>query len=241
MKKTYLTAALLAASMATPALAQQMGGSTDGSAMGSDSGGTMGSGDTGMTQESQVPESSQEATSGTQETQIPAGQSDQGSAGQSPADQSGQPMDSTQSPADESGQPSETQLPSDQSGQPLDQSAPSGSPSQQDSGAMSQPSDTQEATVPMPSGQAGNLDQSTVMQLQDALNQQGFNPGPTDGMIGPQTQSALRQFQQSKGIEASGQADQQTLAALGVQSGGSQSRQQQQQQDQQQNQAPSQP
>jgi peptidoglycan hydrolase-like protein with peptidoglycan-binding domain len=34
--------------------------------------------------------------------------------------------------------------------------------------------------------------------------------------MGPETQKALKEFQTSKGINASGQLDQQTLAALGV-------------------------
>jgi peptidoglycan hydrolase-like protein with peptidoglycan-binding domain len=37
--------------------------------------------------------------------------------------------------------------------------------------------------------------------------------------MGPQTQKALKEFQQSKNLEASGQLDQETLAALGVESG----------------------
>lgn len=197
MIKTYLTAAVLAAMVATPAVAQQMGGSTEGSSMGSDSSGAL----------------------DTQETQIPA------------TDATGQPSE-TQIPAGQPGAP-DSQAPADQSGQPMDQQQPQGS--------MSQPSDTQEATVPSMGPQAGELSQSSVMEVQDALTQQGFNPGPTDGMMGPQTASALREFQQSKGIEATGQADQQTLAALGITEGGQSQPQQQQQQPQQQEQAPSQP
>ena len=42
-----------------------------------------------------------------------------------------------------------------------------------------------------------------------------------DGIMGPQTQAALKEFQEQKGLQASGQLDQQTLAALGVSEGGS--------------------
>ena len=62
--------------------------------------------------------------------------------------------------------------------------------------------------------------QSSISQLQQALNDKGYNAGPVDGVDGPKTQAALKQFQQSQGIAASGKADNQTLAALGV-SGGS--------------------
>ena len=43
-----------------------------------------------------------------------------------------------------------------------------------------------------------------------------MDSGPVDGMLGPKTQAAVKEFQQSKGIQASGKLDQKTLAALGV-------------------------
>ncbi|TAJ99535.1 MAG: peptidoglycan-binding protein [Candidatus Manganitrophaceae bacterium] len=58
---------------------------------------------------------------------------------------------------------------------------------------------------------------SEVKQIQQKLKQQGFDPGPADGKFGPKTQEALKQFQQKQGIQPTGQADTQTLAALGVQ------------------------
>ena len=61
-------------------------------------------------------------------------------------------------------------------------------------------------------------DNSNISQVQQALNDKGFNPGPVDGKAGPKTKAALKQFQQSQGISASGKLDGQTLAALGVQS-----------------------
>jgi len=39
--------------------------------------------------------------------------------------------------------------------------------------------------------------------------------------MGPQTQKAVKEFQTSKGLNASGQLDQQTIAALGVSGGDS--------------------
>lgn len=55
-----------------------------------------------------------------------------------------------------------------------------------------------------------------VKQAQDKLSAAGHDAGPADGKLGPRTQKALKEFQQSKGLEASGQLDQKTLAALGV-------------------------
>ena len=64
------------------------------------------------------------------------------------------------------------------------------------------------------SSQAFNQDQ--VRQVQQALDSKGYNPGPTDGRLGPQTRSALNQFQQKQGLPQTGTPDNQTLAALGV-------------------------
>jgi peptidoglycan hydrolase-like protein with peptidoglycan-binding domain len=67
------------------------------------------------------------------------------------------------------------------------------------------------------SGAAMQQDESSVKQAQQALNDKGFNVGTPDGIAGPKTQAAVRKFQQQQNIGASGQLDQQTLAALGIQ------------------------
>jgi peptidoglycan hydrolase-like protein with peptidoglycan-binding domain len=72
----------------------------------------------------------------------------------------------------------------------------------------------------MPSQQ---LSQSEVQDAQQKLQQEGFyKNGQIDGVVGPQTRQALQQFQQSKGLSATGQLDQQTLAALDVNGQGGQ-------------------
>jgi peptidoglycan hydrolase-like protein with peptidoglycan-binding domain len=60
-----------------------------------------------------------------------------------------------------------------------------------------------------------------VKQAQEKLSAAGHDAGTADGKMGPKTQAALKEFQQSKGLQASGQLDQKTVAALGVSSGGS--------------------
>lgn len=65
--------------------------------------------------------------------------------------------------------------------------------------------------------QSGKMDSSVIQQAQQKLNDQGFNAGPVDGKFGPATKEAVRKFQQAKGISPTGQIDQQTLTALGVQ------------------------
>ncbi len=96
----------------------------------------------------------------------------------------------------------------------------SGTQSGQDQGAQGQQMSGQ--TQP---GQAqGGMEASTpspsdVRQIQQALKDKGFDAGPIDGQLGPQTEQALRSFQQAQGLQATGQIDQKTMAALGVQAG----------------------
>ena len=51
-------------------------------------------------------------------------------------------------------------------------------------------------------------------QVQEKLHQQGFDAGPVNGDFGAKTQTALAQFQLSRGLPASGSLDEQTRAAL---------------------------
>lgn len=69
--------------------------------------------------------------------------------------------------------------------------------------------------------QQGSMMQNpdTIKQVQQALSSQGYDAGPADGKIGSKTKSALKKFQKSQGMQASGKLDQQTLAALGVSEG----------------------
>jgi peptidoglycan hydrolase-like protein with peptidoglycan-binding domain len=56
-----------------------------------------------------------------------------------------------------------------------------------------------------------------VKKVQQELKQQGFDAGPVDGQWGPLTQQGVKKFQESKDLKATGQLDQQTLSALGIQ------------------------
>jgi peptidoglycan hydrolase-like protein with peptidoglycan-binding domain len=53
-----------------------------------------------------------------------------------------------------------------------------------------------------------------VSKLQQALQQKGFDPGPIDGVLGPRTREAVRNFQEKYGISST-EIDNQTLYALG--------------------------
>jgi len=56
----------------------------------------------------------------------------------------------------------------------------------------------------------------TIQDVQKVLTDKGFDPGPLDGMMGPQTHSAIREFQKSNHLELTGTLDQKTQEALGV-------------------------
>jgi predicted 2-oxoglutarate/Fe(II)-dependent dioxygenase YbiX len=59
------------------------------------------------------------------------------------------------------------------------------------------------------------LDHQQVEQIQQALNKAGFSTGHVDGIWGPDTRTALMNFQKSKNMgAANGELNHQTLAAL---------------------------
>jgi hypothetical protein len=63
--------------------------------------------------------------------------------------------------------------------------------------------------------------------MQQALTDRGFDPGPVDGVMGPRTTSALREYQKSENLTVTGQLDVDTAARLEttpVSSGARQSR-----------------
>jgi peptidoglycan hydrolase-like protein with peptidoglycan-binding domain len=95
---------------------------------------------------------------------------------------------------------------------------PPAAPAPQQTQPMSQP-----AQQPMQT-QAGatmreinprTLSHQQVQQIQQALDKNGFGAGRTDGIWGPETRTALLNFQKSKNMgAANGGLDSQTLAAL---------------------------
>ncbi|MBC7905913.1 MAG: peptidoglycan-binding protein [Rhodospirillaceae bacterium] len=90
--------------------------------------------------------------------------------------------------------------------------------------------------------QSSQLDQNTARQVQQQLQQQGYDVGQVDGIWGQKSRQALMNFQRDQNMQATGQPDQQTMAALGVESDTQQAqtpseqrRQDQQQQQREQN------
>jgi hypothetical protein len=58
-----------------------------------------------------------------------------------------------------------------------------------------------------------------LMQVQGRLKDLGHDPGPPDGRMRPQTQAALKAFQNDYGLAATGEIDLETRAALGLSRG----------------------
>lgn len=71
--------------------------------------------------------------------------------------------------------------------------------------------------------QAANPSKSEIRQVQEALNRKGFKAGRDDGVMGPETMQALKDFQSQQKLQSTGQIDNQTLAALGMKQGGASS------------------
>jgi peptidoglycan hydrolase-like protein with peptidoglycan-binding domain len=58
---------------------------------------------------------------------------------------------------------------------------------------------------------AGN---GMVRDIQSKLAQQGYDPGPTDGRLGPRTRSAITQYQQRNNLRVDGNASPELLAHM---------------------------
>ena len=61
---------------------------------------------------------------------------------------------------------------------------------------------------------------SQTRDLQRALSQRGFNPGPADGIYGPRTRQAVMDWQRQNNMQATGRPDSRMLSDLGVSSSG---------------------
>jgi His-Xaa-Ser repeat protein HxsA len=82
----------------------------------------------------------------------------------------------------------------------------------------SPPQSASRATAP--AAVAPRLGQSEIIEIirrvQIALLMRGYDPGLADGVIGPKTQQAIRQYQIDTGLAASGHLDAPTMDGLGV-------------------------
>jgi peptidoglycan hydrolase-like protein with peptidoglycan-binding domain len=63
---------------------------------------------------------------------------------------------------------------------------------------------------------ASAADSGDVKKVQETLRDKGYNPGPIDGVSGPQTRGAISQYQKSENLPVTGHLDTQTASKLGV-------------------------
>ncbi len=85
------------------------------------------------------------------------------------------------------------------------------------------PSSSRRASAPSAAPQAGNTQKPSddvVLRAQQALERAGYEIGTPDGHPGPRTIAALKRFQTDRYLTVSGQLDETTLAALGIDSSG---------------------
>jgi membrane-bound lytic murein transglycosylase B len=67
-----------------------------------------------------------------------------------------------------------------------------------------------------PPEDAPALSRNTVLELQSALSERGYDAGKPDGITGPATRSAIRKFQHDKGMIADGFPGQELLDRLEI-------------------------
>ena len=70
--------------------------------------------------------------------------------------------------------------------------------------------------VPMFAAAQGHDDAAAAQRAKLITSVQAELGVPVDGKMGPSTHAAIKDFQESKGLEATGQLDKETLVAMGL-------------------------
>jgi osmotically-inducible protein OsmY len=60
----------------------------------------------------------------------------------------------------------------------------------------------------------GSARSAEVRAMQEALKERGYDPGAIDGVMGPRTASALREYQRTENLRVTGQMDAETVSSL---------------------------
>ena len=60
----------------------------------------------------------------------------------------------------------------------------------------------------------GGRGSDDIREAQQALKAEGFDPGPIDGRLGPQTKAALSEYQTKENLKVTGRLDSQTKKRL---------------------------
>ena len=59
-------------------------------------------------------------------------------------------------------------------------------------------------------------DHNNIKKVEKTLRDKGYDPGPIDGVWGPQTRAALSQYQKAENLPATGHGDAETAGQPGV-------------------------
>jgi peptidoglycan hydrolase-like protein with peptidoglycan-binding domain len=84
---------------------------------------------------------------------------------------------------------------------------------------MMSSADRQEAKKASPSHAKENrtaMHRDDIMQVQEILNDKGFDVGPADGVIGARTRAGIRSYQKAEKLPVTGRLDKETAERLGV-------------------------
>lgn len=112
-------------------------------------------------------------------------------------------------------QPEGQQTQQMQKNQPQNQQRGQAQQNQQNAQGQNQQNGQQSAQNTQPIA-PHSMSRGDVKQVQQALDKDGFKAGRADGRWGRETANAVKQFQQSKQLQATGQLDEQTVADLGL-------------------------
>jgi peptidoglycan hydrolase-like protein with peptidoglycan-binding domain len=72
------------------------------------------------------------------------------------------------------------------------------------------------SAVTIPPSDGNTLSRPAIQAIQSRLRELNFYGGATDGIWGAATQQAIERFQQGRGLQANGQLNPATIAALGL-------------------------
>ena len=168
--------------------------------------GSVGSSKSGA-KDTSVGGSQSERSGGDSQTPLPKGSRSAGSADPSKAGASKSPTGTAQGTKDTSVGGTQSERSGGDSQTPL----PKGSRSAGSEDAMK----ARQGTASGHQGMGGAQD---VRQAQEALKNQGHDPGPIDGVLGSQTRQALRAFQSKNGLKQTGVLDAETKQKLNMES-----------------------
>lgn len=79
---------------------------------------------------------------------------------------------------------------------------------------LAAPAQAASASTAVTTGTAAADETARVQQIQVALKAAGFDPGSSDGKLGPRTKAAVRDFQQANGLNPDGKVGSRTWSKL---------------------------